>query len=83
MKSKTTKSIWTKRNLFDPTTIRKSMDISFKDKLRLLLRRSKYSFDTSDDGNALTRYKIIDKTAYILDVKYTPLKKPKTKEKND
>ena len=75
-------SVWTKQNLFDPATIRKSTQTTTKQKIQLLFKRPHYSFDSSKDGSALTKYKMIGTTAFILDVKFTP-PTPKLKEQVD
>lgn len=64
--------VWTKTNMFDPATIRKSTTISLKNRVRLLFRRTKFSTDSSKDGTALTRYKQMDGVIYVLDVQYWP-----------
>lgn len=71
---KSTMSVWTRHNMFDPAVIHKSTTTSRKDKVRLLFRRNHYSCDVSEDGSAITRYKIMDGVIFVMNVNYTPPK---------
>lgn len=65
-------SEWTRRNMFDPKTIKVSMTITKLDKFKLLFRRKQHSYDVSKDGTALTTYKRMNGMIYVLDVDYRP-----------
>ncbi len=57
-------STWTRQQLFDPKTVKKSTTITTKERLRLLFHRSQYAIE----GGTLIRYKTMSGVAYILEV---------------
>ena len=65
---KTNYSVWTRKNLFDPETIKKSMQITPKERLKLLFHRTKTSYDWDENLSVLTRYKVMDGKIYVLSV---------------
>jgi hypothetical protein len=60
---------WTKQTVFDPMTINESLNITLWERLRLLFRKNRFSFDTEGRCGAATRYKQMDGKTYILEVK--------------
>lgn len=58
-------STWTQQRIFDPTTVKKSTTITWRERLRLLFVRNQYAFEDS----TMIRYKKLGDVAYILEIK--------------
>lgn len=76
MKSSAT---WTKKNLFDPATVKAATHIPFVTRLKLLFRKTFVSFDESNDGAVLTHYKVLGGRTYVMSVDFYP---PKAAQKD-
>lgn len=59
---------WSRKNLFDPATIKKSMTITKWERVKLILQLAKYSLDSDDNVTTITKYKIMNGRIYILEV---------------
>ena len=59
-------------NLFDPKTVKRSMTITWKERLRLIFKKRHYSMDwtNGEDDTVLTTYKVMDNQIYILKVRH-------------
>lgn len=65
--TKSLTGVWTRKNVFNPDTIKKSR-ITLWERVRLLFHRSYRSFDSGKDVSTVVRYKRMNDKIYALKV---------------